>query len=134
MQNQKKKVEVVAAVIIHNDKILCVQRGENKYDYISKKYEFPGGKIESGETNEQTIKREIKEELHMEISTGEELITVKHEYPDFFLTMHSFICTCANPTVKLTEHIDFKWLATNELEGLDWAAADLPIVEQLMKS
>ena len=133
MQNQKKKVEVVAAVIMHNNKILCVQRGENKLPYISKKYEFPGGKIEAGETKEQTIKREIKEELHMEISTGDELITVEHEYPDFFLTMHSFICTCADPTVKLTEHIDFKWLETSELEGLDWAAADVPIVEQLMK-
>ena len=132
MQNQKKKVEVVAAVIMHNNKILCVQRGENKLPYISKKYEFPGGKIEAGETKEQTIKREIKEELNMEISTGDELITVAHEYPDFFLTMHSFICTCADPTVNLTEHIDFKWLATSELEGLDWAAADVPIVEQLM--
>lgn len=134
MQNQKKKVEVVAAVIIHNQKILCVQRGENKYNYISKKFEFPGGKIEAGETKEQTIKREIKEELHMEISTGDELITVEHEYPDFFLTMHSFICTCADPTVKLTEHIDFKWLATSELVNLDWAAADIPIVQQLMNS
>ena len=134
MKNQKKKVEVVAAVIIHNQKILCVQRGENKYDYISKKFEFPGGKIEAGETKEQTIKREIKEELHMEISTGDELVTVEHEYPDFYLTMYSFICTCNDPTVKLTEHIDFKWLETSELEGLDWAAADVPIVEQLIKA
>ena len=77
MQNQKKKVEVVAAVIVHNDKILCVQRGENKLEYISKKYEFPGGKMEAGETKKQTIIREIKEELNMDIIPGEELKTVE---------------------------------------------------------
>ncbi|MFN6091437.1 MAG: NUDIX domain-containing protein, partial [Bacteroidota bacterium] len=62
-----KKVEVVAAIIVHNNKILCVQRGENKLSYISKKFEFPGGKIEEGEKKEETIKREIKEELNMDI-------------------------------------------------------------------
>ena len=66
MLNQKKRIEVVAAVIIHDHKILCVQRGDNKFDYISRKYEFPGGKIEQGETKKETIIREIKEELRME--------------------------------------------------------------------
>lgn len=134
MQTEKKKIEVVAAIIKHDDKILCVQRGENKLDYISKKYEFPGGKIEEGETREQTIVREVQEELKMDISTNEDFLTVEHEYPDFFLTMHSFICSCKNPTVQLTEHIDYKWLATSELEGLDWAAADIPIVEKLIQN
>jgi len=133
MQDQKKKVEVVAAIIKHEDKILCVQRGENKFDYISKKYEFPGGKIELGETKEQTIIREIKEELLMDIQTETEFLTVEHEYPDFILTMHSFICTCTNNTVQLTEHIDFKWLKISELEKLDWAGADVPIVEKLIQ-
>ena len=134
MQKEKKKIEVVAAIIVHNKKILCVQRGENKLDYISKKYEFPGGKIEAGETNEETILREIMEELHMEIKTEEEFVTVEHEYPDFFLTMHSFICTCDDPTIQLTEHINYKWLSISELEGLDWAGADVPIVEKLMQA
>ena len=134
MQKEKKKIEVVAAIIVHNKKILCVQRGENKLDYISKKYEFPGGKIEAGETNEETILREIMEELHMEIKTEEEFVTVEHEYPDFFLTMHSFICTCDVPTIQLTEHINYKWLSISELEGLDWAGADVPIVEKLMQA
>ena len=134
MQKEKKKIEVVAAIIKHNNKILCVQRGENKLDYISNKYEFPGGKIEAGESKEETVKREIMEELHMEISTGDALVTVKHEYPDFFLTMHSFICTCDDPTLQLTEHIDYKWLSTSELEGLDWAAADVPIVDKLIQA
>lgn len=134
MQNQKKQVEVVAAVIQFDEKILCVQRGENKYDYISRKYEFPGGKIEEGETRKETIIREIKEELNMDIAVGEELTTVEYEYRDFCLTMHSFFCKCTDPTVLLTEHIDYKWLPISELGNLDWAAADVPIVAQLMKT
>ncbi len=134
MQSQKKKVEVVAAVIMHNQKILCVQRGENKLEYISKKFEFPGGKMEEGETKKQTIIREIKEELNMDIIPGVQLKTVEHEYPDFNLTMHCFISECISTEVFLSEHIDYKWLAVSELETLDWAAADLPIVEQLINS
>ena len=126
-----KQVEVVAAIIQHNDKILCVQRGENKLPYISKKYEFPGGKIEPGESKEETIIREIKEELNMEISVIKEFITVNHEYPDFFLTMHSYICNCENSHLTLTEHIDYKWLSISEMDQLDWAAADIPIVNKL---
>lgn len=129
-----KQVEVVAAIIQHNDKILCVQRGENKLSYISKKYEFPGGKIEQGESKEETIIREIKEELNMEISVIKEFITVNHEYPDFHLTMHSYICSCENTSVTLTEHIDYKWLSTSEMAQLDWAAADIPIVNKLVKA
>ena len=128
-----KKVEVVAAIVVFENKILCVQRGENKLDYISKKYEFPGGKMEVGETKEETIKREILEELNMKIEVQEEFITVTHQYPDFILTMHSFICKCDSPTLTLTEHIDFKWLNKDELSNLDWAAADIPIVNELIK-
>jgi len=128
-----RQVEVVAAIIFNNRKILCVQRSENKLPYISKKYEFPGGKIELGETKEETIKREILEELKILIDIQEEFITVTHEYPDFILTMHSFICNCKNPTLTLTEHIDFKWLRKEELAQLDWAAADIPIVNELIK-
>lgn len=129
-----KQVEVVAAIIQHNDKILCVQRGENKFPYISKKYEFPGGKIEPGESKEETIKREISEELNMEISVIDEFITVNHEYPDFILTMHSYICSCETTSLTLTEHIDYKWLSISEMDQLDWAAADIPIVNKLVKA
>lgn len=127
-----KYIEVVAAIIIHNNQILCVQRSENKLDYISKKWEFPGGKIESGESKQETIKREISEELEMNITVQEEYITVNHQYPDFHLTMHSFICLCNEPSLTLTEHIDYKWLDKNELNQLDWAAADIPIMMKLM--
>jgi 8-oxo-dGTP diphosphatase len=127
-----KSIEVVAAIIIYEDKILCVQRGESKLNYISKKYEFPGGKMETGESREETIKREILEELKMQIDVKEEFITVTHQYPDFILTMHSFICKCDNTKLTLTEHIDYKWLKKNELENLDWAAADIPIMKKLI--
>jgi 8-oxo-dGTP diphosphatase len=127
-----KYIEVVAAIIIHNNKILCVQRSENKLDYISKKWEFPGGKIEVGETREETIKREILEELKMNINVEEAFITVSHQYPDFHLTMHSIICSSENKELTLTEHIDYKWLDKNELNQLDWAVADIPIMMKLM--
>jgi len=128
-----KHIEVVAAIIIHQNKILCVQRGENKLEYISKKYEFPGGKMEAGETKEETIKREILEELNMQINVQNEFLTVTHQYPDFIITMHAFVCSCNNPDLTLTEHIDFKWLEKEDLETLDWAAADIPIVNELIK-
>jgi 8-oxo-dGTP diphosphatase len=126
--------EVVAAIIRSKDKILCVQRGKSKYDYISDKYEFPGGKMEAGETKEETIKREIFEELKMVIDIQQDFLTVTYHYPDFSITMHSFLCSCENPNVTLTEHIDFKWLSKDELSHLNWAAADLPIVGKLINS
>ena len=91
MLKEKKKIEVVAAIIQHENKILCVQRDENKLSYISKKYEFPGGKVESGETLQETIIREIQEELKIKIVPIQQFITVDHEYPDFNLKMHSYI-------------------------------------------
>lgn len=128
-----KHVEVVAAIIYDHGKILCVQRSENKLTYISKKFEFPGGKIELGESKEETIKREIFEELNIDIEVGEQFITVKHTYPDFELTMHTFKCTGDVKNLKLNEHIDHEWLTLNELQNLDWAAADIPIVNELLK-
>jgi 8-oxo-dGTP diphosphatase len=127
-----KSIEVVAAIIYYKDRILCVQRGENKYPYISNKFEFPGGKLETGETKTEAIKREILEELNMNIDIQEEFLTVKHEYPDFKIIMHTFKCTCESQELKLTEHISMEWLSINELKKLDWAAADIPIVNKLI--
>jgi 8-oxo-dGTP diphosphatase len=128
-----KTIEVVAAVIQHQNKILAVQRGPAKYAYISEKWEFPGGKMEADETEEQTIIREIREELDMQIAVKAKLLTVKHTYPDFHLTMHTYMCETEQRELTLTEHIDFKWLSLAELEVLDWASADVPIVEALIK-
>ena len=130
----KKHYVVSAAVITHGPKILCVQRNKSKYDYISYKYEFPGGKLEEGESGEEAIVREIKEELNLDISVSTQYLTVEHEYPDFSLTMHSFLCTTDNPHPELREHVDAKWLERTELEQLDWAAADIPIVEKLIST
>ncbi len=126
-----KEIHVTAAVIIQDNKILCVQRNENKYDYISKKWEFPGGKVEENEQLEDTIKREIQEELNLSINVKSFLIQVNHQYPDFKLKMDTFICEIIDGILNLNEHIDYKWLTVSELSYLDWAAADLPIVEKL---
>jgi 8-oxo-dGTP diphosphatase len=128
-----KTIEVVAAIIIKDDKILCVQRGDNKREYIAFKYEFPGGKVEEGETKEEALVREIKEELNVPISVVHEFLTVNHAYPDFNIVMHSFLCSCENPHIQLTEHIDYKWLDKSNLASLDWAAADIPIVKKLQQ-
>ena len=128
-----KKIEVVAAVIVDKGQILCVQRGPNKYDYISNKFEFPGGKIELGESKKEALVREILEELHMKIEIENEFLTVNHKYPDFFLTMHSFLCKAEGKELTLTEHIDFKWLPKDSIQNLDWAGADVPIVEKLIE-
>lgn len=124
---------VVAAVIRYGDKILCMQRNTSKHAYLSYKYEFPGGKVEVGETNEDALKREIKEELDMDIVLDKEFITVEHEYPDFKLTMSSWLCTAPGLEFTLKEHVAFQWLPVGELRSLDWAAADIPIVEKLME-
>lgn len=127
-----KTIEVVAAVIVHEHRYLCVQRGWSKYDYISKKYEFPGGKIEQGEMPQQALIREIMEELSLEINVGELLISVNHQYPDFTIIMHAYLCGCKDVSLVLKEHLDSKWLLKDELLSLDWAAADVPIVHQLL--
>ena len=108
-----KKCQVVAAIIINDNKVLCMQRNISKYDYVSFKYEFPGGKIEPGETKEVALTREIMEELDLKIEIGKEFLTVEHEYPDFNISLHSFICKSSTNKITLKEHIAFKWLSIN---------------------
>lgn len=126
-----KHINVVAAVITEGDKFFCVQRSAHKFDYLSFKYEFPGGKIEEGEKKQEALVREIQEELSIKVNVESELIEVYYEYPDFAITMSAFICTTTEaPT--LTEHVSFSWLTKDELHKLDWAAADLPIVKKIV--
>ena len=129
-----KKIEVVAGVIFWGNLILCVQRPKNKLHYISKKFEFPGGKIEEGETKEEALHRELLEELNISTKIKSFFLTVVHEYPDFEITMHSFICEVDTKEIKLNEHISQEWLSINELQKLDWAAADIPIVNKLISN
>ena len=125
-----KHVTVVAAVIERNGKILCVQRGKSALPYISEKWEFPGGKIEAGETEQETIVREIREELHMDFVVGAKLMVVEHRYPDFHLTMHTYRGT-SNDEPQLTEHLAYRWLDPAALPSLDWAEADVPVVREI---
>jgi 8-oxo-dGTP diphosphatase len=127
-----KTIHVTAAVIVNDGKILCVQRNENKYNYISKKWEFPGGKVEENEKIEETIVREIREELNLEIKVNSFFMQVNHSYPDFNLIMDTFICEIIGGILTLNEHIDSSWLLKEELNALDWAEADIPIVHKLM--
>jgi len=129
-----KKIEVVAGIIFYNEFILCVQRPKNKLHYISEKYEFPGGKLEESETKEEALHRELFEELSISVDIKSFFLTVVHEYPDFELTMHSFLCEVDSQELSLNEHLDHKWLKMNELKTLDWAAADIPIVEKLVSN
>ena len=128
-----KKIEVVAAIVICGDEILCVQRPKSKLPYISEKFEFPGGKIEQGETKKGALKREMMEELNVNPYIDDLYLTVVHQYPDFELTMHSFLCKLDDKSdIVLHEHIDQQWLSKEALINLDWAEADIPIVKKLM--
>lgn len=130
----KKKVEVVAGVIIHENEVLCVQRAKSKLIYISEKFEFPGGKVEQGESREEALHRELKEELELEVDIDRFFLTVVHDYPDFEITMHSYLCEAKSRNIVLHEHIDATWRTFNKLNDLDWAAADVPIVEKLLSN
>ena len=129
-----KTIEVVAAVIFRDRKVLCVQRAEHEKDYVSLKWEFPGGKVEVGESREEALVREIEEELATEIHELQYLMTVEHSYPDFHLTMHAYTCALKAGNVELREHVDLKWLAVEKLDQLDWAAADMSIILKLNQS
>lgn len=126
-----KLIEVVAAIIENQNQILCVQRGESKYPYISKKYEFPGGKVELNESLENALIREIFEELELKIVVEKHVSTVLHHYPDFSIKMHGFLCRSDSRDLILREHLHAVWLDRSELNTLDWAGADVPFVQNM---
>lgn len=129
-----KKIKVVAAVIFWNDLILCVQRPKITSFIFQRSLNFQVEKLKMGETNEDALHRELLEELSISAKIKSFFMTVVHEYPDFELTMHSYICEVDSSDLILCEHIDKKWLKINELNSLDWAGADIPIVEKLISN
>lgn len=130
-----KCFEVTAAILINDNEILCMQRPYSKYEYIAYKFEFPGGKVESCETYEECLSRELKEEMNLDIKIEKDqfYMSVTHEYPDFKILMHSYLCEIRTRKFKLKEHESFVWLKRDHLMTLDWAPADIPIVHKLME-
>lgn len=126
MENQRKRIEVVAAIIMDEGKVFATQRG---YGEFKDGWEFPGGKMEQGETPQQALKREIKEELETEIEVGKLLDTVEYDYPSFHLTMHCFLCTIKSGDLVLKEHEAAKWLTRETLDSVDWLPADKGLIE-----
>ena len=129
-------IEVSAAIITNGSEVLCFQKGVSKRDYLSYKYEFPGGKIEKEETLESAIIRELKEELDFNASKlhCKKYITMCHDYDDFSVTIHYFIIFCKEPAYVLNEHISSRWMKMNEITTLDWADADMKIAKLLEES
>ena len=125
----KKHIEVVAAIIKKDNKIFCAQRADK--GELAKKWEFPGGKIEKNETPEEALKRELGEELKLEVDVKCHFLTVEHEYNGFTISLHSYLCEAKSEKIILLEHLDSRWLELKELDSLDWAAADIPIVDKL---
>ena len=123
-----KQREVVAAIIRKDDKIFATQRGYGEWkDW----WEFPGGKMEVGETPEEALKREIREELSTEISVHELLCTVEYDYPKFHLTLHCYLCSLLTGAPHLNEHEAAKWLTKDELDSVKWLPADLEVLAKI---
>ncbi len=125
-----KHIEVVAAVIEHNGTYLATERGYGEFEGW---WEFPGGKIEQGETNAEALQREIHEELDMDITVGELLCTAECEYPAFHLTMHCHLCHMASGQPHLLEHKAARWLTLEDIDSVNWLPADVEAVEALKK-
>lgn len=125
-----KQIEVVAAIICKEDKIFATQRG---YGDFKDWWEFPGGKMEAGETPEEALKREIREELSTEIRVDKFICTVEYDYPKFHLTMHCFLCSLLTEALHLNEHEAAKWLTKEDWESVKWLPADLEVIEKLKR-
>lgn len=123
-----KQIEVVAAIIQKDGCFFATQRGSGEWkDW----WEFPGGKMEAGETQEEALKREIREELSTDISVEEFLCTVEYDYPKFHLTMHCYLCSLLTEALHLNEHEAAKWLSKDELDSVKWLPADLEVAETI---
>lgn len=123
-----KTIKVAAAIIIHDNKVFATQRG---YGEFKDGWEFPGGKVEAGETSRQALVREIREELDTEIEVGELFDTVEYDYPAFHLSMDCFLCTVKSGRLVLKEHEAAKWLTRETLNSVAWLPADIELIEKL---
>ena len=123
-----KTIEVVAAIIIKEGQVFATQRG---YGEFQGWWEFPGGKMEAGESPQEALKREIREELAAEIEVKELLETVEWDYPNFHLTMHCFICSLLSESIHLNEHEAATWLTHETLKSVKWLPADEILLDKI---
>ena len=128
----KKHIQVAAALLFKNGKIFATKRGDSPYPYVAHKYEFPGGKIEEGERGEDAVKRELKEELDLDVEVGGLYARHTFEYPDFIITLSLYECEALSVFV-LKEHESYAWLAPQELNETEWAPADADILGGLKR-
>ena len=128
MEEQKKRLRVAAGIIRDGERYFATQRGYGPY---RDKWEFPGGKIEEGETAEEALVREIREELDTEVAVEEPAGHVEYEYPEFFVSMDCFFCRVVSGDLKLKEHEDAKWLTREEIGSVDWLPSDRILLEKL---
>lgn len=126
--SQMKTIEVVAAIIIRNGLVFATRRGYGEWKGW---WEFPGGKMESGESPQEALKREIREELDAEIAVGELLETVEWDYPAFHLTMHCFVCSLISEDMHLNEHEAAAWLTKETLHTVKWLPADEGLIPKI---
>lgn len=123
-----KTIEVVAAIILRDGAYFATQRGYGEFEGM---WEFPGGKIEPGESREDALKREIQEELGVDIYIKELLCTTEYDYPTFHLTMHCYLCSVASGEIELREHKSAQWLTAETLDTIEWLPADKGIIAKL---
>jgi 8-oxo-dGTP diphosphatase len=123
-----KKIEVVAAIIYKEDRYLATQRGNGEFKGL---WEFPGGKIEVGESHEVALKREIYEELNLSIEVERFVCTTEFDYPSFYLKMHCYLCSSVAGEMELREHLSYRWLSTDTLNEVKWLPADKEVVREL---
>ena len=126
-----KKIEVVAAILHRDGAYFATQRGYGEFEGM---WEFPGGKIEPGESPEVALKREIQEELAVDIIIENRLCTTEYDYPSFHLTMHCYLCSIASGEIELREHKSARWLTSETLDSVEWLPADIDIIKKLKES
>lgn len=130
--NEKKHIQVAAALLFKDGKIFAAKRGDSPYPYVAHKYEFPGGKIEAGESGADAVKRELKEELNMDVTVGGLYACHTFEYPDFVITLSLYECEMRT-SFLLKEHESYAWIAPTDLKEAEWAPADADILAGLRR-
>ena len=128
----KKHIQVAAALLFENGKVFATKRGDSPYVYVAHKYEFPGGKIEANERGEDAVKRELKEELDMDVKVGGLYASQTFEYPDFIITLYVYECEMES-AFSLKEHESYAWISPKDLKTEEWAPADADIVESIKR-